>query len=102
MGDGQSDKEEPEKVTILAKEPETQPESYPARRPIADTELAESELKFHGKDIPLAHTLLIFRGKKSGEMKPIVGANWTIKTPLKVTLTSLKLTLGYYFIGQLS
>jgi len=49
----------------------------------ADAELAESGLKFHGKDIPLAHTLLIFQGKKSGEMKPIVGGHLDYKDPLE-------------------
>jgi hypothetical protein len=97
MGDGQSDKEEPEKVTILAKEPETQPESYPARRLIADAELAESWLKFHGKDIPLAHTLLIFRGKKSGEIKPIVGGQLDHKDPLEGYINLAQVDIGMLF-----
>jgi hypothetical protein len=97
MGDGQSDKEEPEKVTILAKEPETQPESYPARRPITDAELVESGLKFHGKDIPLAHTLLIFRGKKSGEMKPIVGGQLDYKDPLEGYINLAQVDNGMLF-----
>lgn len=97
IADEQSDREEPEKVTILAKEPEIQPESYPARRPIADADLAEPGLKFHGKDIPLAHTLLIFRGRKSGEMKPIVGGRLDYTDPLEGYINLAQLDIGMLF-----
>lgn len=96
-GNTSNQEDEPGKVTILAKVASFQPEIFAASRPIAVGELADRGLQFHNMEIPSEHTILIFRGTRAGEMKPIIGGQLDYEDPLEGYINLAQVDVGMLF-----
>jgi hypothetical protein len=76
--------EESDEVILTSKPSTTQPEHFLAGRPIARATIAQESLKFHGQQVPEAHSILFFlRTLASETMSPIPGGQLDYTDPIE-------------------
>ena len=93
-----NDKDGPELVTILAKEPKARPDVFKFRRPLAIAEIADEGLRFHGQIVPDSHTLLMLKALDVREtIQPFSGGELGYRDPIEEYINLSQVDVGALF-----